>query len=83
MKAKHFKKLRATTKWYRVSYRDTLIYDFSNEKKVLAKSAKHACYRYYKRTGCFINSRSGDVSQMPGQLSRFKVVIGKKIMYFD
>lgn len=83
MKAIHFKKLRASTKWYRVSYRDMLIYDFSNEKKVLAKSAKHACYRYYKRTGCFINSRSGDVSQMPGQLSRFKVVIGKKIMYFD
>lgn len=40
MKAKYFKKLRASTKWYRVSYRDILIYDFSNEKKVLAKSAK-------------------------------------------
>lgn len=40
MKAKYFKRLRATTKWYRVSYRDTLIYDFSNEKKGIGKIGK-------------------------------------------
>lgn len=83
MKAKHFTKIRKQVKWYKVSYRENVFSDFGNEKSVIAKSPENACIRYNKRTGCFMNSISGDVRQMPEDFSRFKVCIGKKVMYFD
>lgn len=83
MKAKYFTKIRKQVKWYNVSYREHIFDDFSNEKNVLAKSPENACLRYHKRTGCFINSISGYVRQMPENISRFKVCIGKKVMCFD
>lgn len=83
MKAKHFTKIRKQVKWYNVSYREHILDYFRDKKTVLAKSPENACVRYHKRTGCFINSISGDVRQMPEQFSRFKVCVGKKVMYFD
>lgn len=83
MNAKYFSKLRKQVKWYRVSHRDGLLDCFDNEKEVLAKSPENACLRYHKRTGAFINSRTGNVTQYSENLSRFKVCIGKKVMYFD
>lgn len=55
MKAKYFKKIRNQVKWYKVSYRDNLLFSFSDEKEILAKSPENACVRYHKRTGCFVN----------------------------
>lgn len=55
MKAKYFKKIRSQVKWYKVSYRDSLFFSFSDEKEILAKSPENACVRYHKRTGCFVN----------------------------
>lgn len=83
MKAKYFKKIRSQVKWYKVSHRDCLFDNFMNEKEVLAKSPENACLRYHKRTGAFINSRTGNVTQYSENLSRFKVRIGQKVMYFD
>lgn len=84
MKAKHFRKLRTQVKWYKVSHREDLFFSFINEKEVLAKSPENACVRYHKRTGAFINKlHSNNITQYPEGFSRFKVCIGKKIMYFD
>ena len=33
MKAKYFKKIRNQVKWYKVSYRDNLFFDFRDEKR--------------------------------------------------
>ena len=55
MKAKYFKKIRSQVKWYKVSYRDNLLFSFSDEKEILAKSPENACVRYHKR----INNRLG------------------------
>lgn len=55
MKAKYFKKIRNQVKWYKVSYRDNLLFSFSDEKEILAKSPENACVRYHKRAGCFVN----------------------------
>lgn len=43
MKAKYFKKIRSQVKWYKVSYRDSLFFSFSDEKEILAKSPENAC----------------------------------------
>lgn len=84
MKARHFRKIRSQVKWYRVSYREQLLFGFSNEKEVLAKSPENACVRYHRRTGAFINKRNpNDIRQCTECLSNFKVCIGKKVMYFD
>lgn len=56
MKAKYFKKIRNQVKWYKVSYRDNLIFDFRDEKEILAKSPENACVRYHKRTGCLLTN---------------------------
>lgn len=79
MKAKYFRKIRSQVKWYKVSHRDGLLDCFDNEKEVLAKSPENACVRYHRRTGSFIN---GYIRQYPEDISRFKVCIGKKVMYF-
>ena len=42
MKAKYFKKIRSQVKWYKVSYRDSLFFSFSDEKEILAKSPENA-----------------------------------------
>ena len=47
MKAKYFKKIRSQVKWYKVSYRDSLFFSFSDEKEILAKSPENACVRYH------------------------------------
>ena len=84
MKAKHFRKIRKQVKWYKVSYRNGLLDCFGNEKKILAKSPENACVRYHKRTGCFINKwNPNNITQYSECLSRFKVCIGQKVMYFD
>lgn len=84
MKAKYFKKIRSQVKWYKVSYRDSLFFSFSDEKEILAKSPENACVRYHKRTGCFVNKYNPNhITQHSECLSRFKVCIGKKVMYFD
>lgn len=84
MKARYFKKIRSQVKVYKVSYRDNLLFGFSDEKEVLAKSPENACVRYHKRTGCFINRYSPNhITQYSECLSRFKVCIGQKVMYFD
>jgi len=84
MKAKYFKKIRSQVRYYKVSHRDCIACDFNNEKEVLAKSPENACIRYHKRTGAFINKRDiYNITQMPEQLSNFKVRIGQKVMYFD
>lgn len=84
MKAKYFRKIRKQVKWYKVSYRDSLLDDFANEKEILAKSPGNACVRYHKRTGCFINKFNPNyIIQHSECLSRFKVCIGRKVMYFD
>ena len=84
MKAKYFRKIRSQVKWYKVSHREQLLFGFSNEKEVLAKSPEIACIRYHKRTGAFINKRNpNDITQYSEMLSRFKVCIGQKVMYFD
>ena len=92
MKAKYFKKIRNQVKWYKVSYRDSLFFSFSDEKEILAKSPENACVRYHKRTGCFVSDTSicfvnkynpNNITQYSESLSRFKVCIGKKVMYFD
>lgn len=81
MKAKYFKKIRSQVKWYKVSYRDNLFFDFRDEKEILAKSPENACVRY---TGCFVNKYNPNyITQYSESLSRFKVCIGKKVMYFD
>lgn len=79
MKSNHFRKLRQQVKWYKVSYRDGLLDRFDNEKDVLAKSPENACVRYHRRTGAFIN---GYITQHSEGLSRYKVCIGQKVMYF-
>lgn len=59
MKAKYFKKIRSQVKWYKVSYRDNLLFSFSDEKEILAKSPENACVRYHKRTfGTIIKSEN-------------------------
>lgn len=84
MKAKYFRKIRSQVKWYKVSHREQLLFGFSNEKEVLAKSPENACIRCHKRTGAFINKRNpNDITQYSEMLSRFKVCIGQKVMYFD
>lgn len=84
MKAKYFKKIRSQVKWYKVSCRDNLFSDFIDEKEVLAKSPENACVRYHKRTGCFVNKYNpNNIIQHSECFSRFKVCIGKKVMYFD
>lgn len=84
MKAKYFRKIRSQVRWYRVSYRDHLLFDFRDEKEVLAKSPENACIRYHRRTGAFINKwNPNDIRQYTERLSNFKVCIGKKVMYFD
>lgn len=84
MKAKYFKKIRSQVKWYKVSYRDSLFFSFSDEKEILAKSPENACVRYHKRTGCFVNKYNPNcITQYSEAVSRFKVCIGKKVMYFD
>lgn len=84
MKAKYFRKIRSQVKWYKVSHREQLLFGFSNEKEVLAKSPENACIRDHKRTGAFINKRNpNDITQYSEMLSRFKVCIGQKVMYFD
>lgn len=80
MKAKYFKKIRNQVKWYKVSYRDNLFFDFRDEKEILAKSPENA----HKRTGCFVNKYNpNNITQYSEVVSRFKVCIGKKVMYFD
>ena len=79
MKAKYFRKIRSQVKWYKVSYRDHLLFDFRDEKEVLAKSPENACVRYHRRTGAFTN---GYIRQYPENLSRCKVYIGKRVIYF-
>ena len=55
-----------------------------NLYEVLAKSPENACVRYHKRTGCFVNKYNpNNITQHSERLSRFKVCIGKKVMYFD
>ena len=82
MKAKYFKKIRSQVKWYKVSYRDDLFSDFIDEKEVLAKSPENDCIRY--NTGCFVNKYNPNhITQHSECFSRFKVCIGKKVMYFD
>jgi hypothetical protein len=84
MKSKHFRKLRTQVKWYKVSHREDLFFSFGNEKEVLAKSPENACVRYHKRTGAFINKwNHNNITQCSERLSRFKVCIGQKVMYFD
>lgn len=84
MKLKYFRKIRKQVKWYKVSHRDTVIGGFANEKEVLAKSPENACLRYHKRTGAFINKwNPNDIAQYSECFSRFKVCIGRKVMYFD
>lgn len=84
MKAKYFKKIKKQVKWYKVSHRDGLFDSFVNEKEILAKSPENACVRYHKRTGCFINRYNPNhITQHSKRLSRFKVRIGQKVMYFD
>lgn len=69
MKAKYFKKIRNQVKWYKVSYRDNLLFSFSDEKEILAKSPENACVRYHKRTGCFVNKYKPHI-QSPFSLIR-------------
>lgn len=84
MKAKYFRKIRKQVRWYKVSHRDSLLDNFMNEKEVLAKSPENACVRYHKRTGAFINKwNPNNITQYSERLSRFKVCIGQKLMYFD
>ena len=84
MKAKYFKKIRKQVKWDKVSHRDDLLDSFVNEKEILAKYPENACIRYHKRTGAFINKYNHNyITQCSEGLSRFKVCIGQKVMYFD
>ena len=84
MKAKYFRKIRSQVKWYKVSHREQLLFGFSNEKEVLANSPEPARPRPHTRPGALIIKRNpNDITQYSEMLSRFKVCIGQKVMYFD
>jgi hypothetical protein len=63
MKAKHFKKLRATCQWYDVETTTSLFGSFEwtwdRSIRVLAKSHREACYRV-KRRGYGLTKSIGD-----------------------
>lgn len=63
MKAKYFKKLKATHQWYDVETTTSLFgsFEFKWKKsiRVLAKSHKHACFRA-KRRGYGLTKSVGD-----------------------